>query len=282
MKIYLIDDDENVCRILKILIEKKNLGEICGVAGNGLDALEDLDYVTPDICIVDLLMPLMDGITFVEKAREKYPDICFIMLSQVDNKAMVSQAYESGITFFIQKPVNGVEVERVLSGVIENLNMKRTFHQVQSLLGGTGAAVAQEQPAVRDEKPYGKRLRSILQTLGILGESGSSDIIALVEYLVENEGEAGRVTVSELCSRFSPGNPKAMEQRLRRAAAAGLSNLAHFGLESYDSDVFQSLASLYTFEQLRKEMDFIRGKSETRGKVSLKYFLHALAFACNS
>ena len=39
MKFYLIDDDANVCNILKIIIQQKKLGEVCGMAGNGMDAL---------------------------------------------------------------------------------------------------------------------------------------------------------------------------------------------------------------------------------------------------
>ena len=62
MKFYLIDDDANVCNILKIIIQQKKLGEVCGMAGNGMDALEDLKFIQPDIVIIDLLMPVMDGI----------------------------------------------------------------------------------------------------------------------------------------------------------------------------------------------------------------------------
>ena len=61
MKIYLIDDDASVCNILKIIIQQKKLGEVCGTASNGMDALEDLAYVSPDIVVVDLLMPIMQG-----------------------------------------------------------------------------------------------------------------------------------------------------------------------------------------------------------------------------
>ena len=293
MKIYLIDDDASVCNILKIIIQQKKLGEVCGTASNGVDALEDLAYVTPDIVIVDLLMPVMDGIHFVKKAREQYPDISFIMLSQVSSKEMITQAYECGVTFFIQKPVNGVEVVRVLTNVIDSIQMRRTFNQMQSLFlkdgqPASGSApvampnlqLASEQP---EEKPHIRRLRSILQKLGIIGESGSSDIITLVDYMIEQGPESGKFTVSELCSKFSPGNAKSMEQRIRRAVNAGLTNLANMGIEDYSNDTFHDFAgSIYSFEQIRKEMDYIRGRSDSHGKVSLKSFLNSLVFYCTS
>ena len=287
MKFYLIDDDANVCNILKIIIQQKKLGEVCGMASNGMDALEDLKFIQPDIVIVDLLMPVMDGIHFVRKAKELYPDITYVMLSQVSSKEMVAQAYECGVTFFLQKPVNGVEVVRVLGNVADSIQMKRTFQQMQSLFmkgspaEGEGVVLPQlNLPSEQqEEKPHIKRVRAVLQKLGIIGENGASDIITLVDYMIGQGPETGKFTVSELCSRFSPNNAKSMEQRIRRAVNAGLTNLANMGLEDYSNDTFQDLAgSLYSFEQIRREMDFIRGKSEVHGKVSLKSFLNSLIF----
>lgn len=245
-----------------------------------------------DIVVVDLLMPIMDGINFVRKAKEQYPDISYVMLSQVSSKEMISQAYECGVTFFIQKPVNGMEVVRVLTNVIDSIQMRRTFNQMQSLFlkdtpPNAAAApipeirLASEQPA--EEKPHIKRLRSILQKLGIIGESGSADIITLVDYMIEQGPESGKFTVSELCSKFSPNNSKSMEQRIRRTVNAGLTNLANMGIEDYSNDTFHDFAgSIYSFEQIRKEMDYIRGKSDSHGKVSLKNFLNSLIFYCTN
>lgn len=292
MKFYLIDDDASVCNVLKIIIQQKKLGEVCGMASNGVDALEDLNYVTPDIIIVDLLMPIMDGINFVKKAKEQYPDISYVMLSQVSSKDMISQAYECGVTFFIQKPVNGMEVVRVLTNVIDSIQMRNTFQQMQSLFLKDNPNPSLDTPVLpelrlreepAEEKPHIKRVRAVLQRLGILGESGSSDIITLVDYMIEQGTESGKVTVSQLCSKFSPANPKSMEQRIRRAVNAGLLNLANMGIEDYSNDTFHDFAgSIYSFEQIRKEMDYIRGKSMTHGKVSLKNFLNSLIFYCGN
>ena len=101
--------------------------------------------------------------------------------------------------------------------------------------------------------------------------------------MIEQGSESGKVTVSQLCSKFSPANPKSMEQRIRRAVNAGLLNLANMGIEDYSNDTFHDFAgSIYSFEQIRKEMDYIRGKSMTHGKVSLKNFLNSLIFYCGN
>ena len=79
MKFYLLDDDRTITNILKIIIQKRNLGEVCGTSTHAVEALEDIRILKPDIIITDLLMPEMDGITFVKKAKEILPDAACIM-----------------------------------------------------------------------------------------------------------------------------------------------------------------------------------------------------------
>lgn len=299
MNLYIVDDDRNVQNILKMIIRDRNLGTLCGTASNGADALEDMPYTKPDIVIVDLLMPEMDGITFVKKARTLWPDTAFIMLSQVASKDMIANAYESGIEFYIQKPINSVEVERVIRRVEQSMIDRSTLRQVQNIFLSQNAGTANpgispvnrafkagsSSPSSRlpidpVSKPHTVRLRSILQKLGISGERGSRDIIQLVEYLIEHQTRLSDATLGELCSKFSD-NPKSMEQRIRRAASMGMVNLANLGLEDYSNDIFTTYANtLYNFEQVRREMDFIRGKSTRHGNVKIKSFLNALVLTC--
>lgn len=279
MKFYLIDDDKNVLHILKRIIRDRMLGEIVGTAENGADALADLPLLNPDIVIVDLLMPEIDGITFVKRARSFAPDLTFIMLSQVASKDMIADAYSAGIEFYIHKPINSIEVESVLRRVSEALTAKRTLKQVQSIFQMQQSSL-QTQRTEATDKAYLVRLKSILQKLGITGERGSKDIITLVDYLIQHNQKVDDVTLSDLCSRFSD-NPKSMEQRIRRTASIGMVNLANLGLEDYANDTFTTYSnSLYNFEQVRREMDYIRGKSLRHGNVKIKNFLNALIQEC--
>ena len=280
MKFYLIDDDRNVLNILKLIIKSRQLGEVCGTAQSGTDGLDDLLTAQPDIIIVDLLMPEIDGISFVKKARNILPDCAYIMLSQVTSKDMIASAYESGIEFYIQKPVNSIEVESVIRKVIESLGARRTLTQVQNIF--LDQQMRTPSPAVEEtaEKQQILRLRSILRQLGIIGEKGSRDIITLVDYLMENDENMDDTTLSDLCSNFTD-SPKSMEQRIRRTAFTGMVNLANLGLEDYSNDIFTTYANtLYNFEQVRREMDYIRGKSDKHGNVKIKNFLNSLVLAC--
>lgn len=280
MKIYLIDDDPNILSILKIIIQTRNLGEICGLCSSPVDALEDLKYIKPDIVVVDLLMPGMDGITFVGQAKAQYPDIGYIMLSQVSNKDMISSAYESGVEFFIQKPINAIEVENVLSRVIQSITMKRALSSMQNIFAASMQDVMPKAPAQKKEPAHITKAKDILQRLGIIGEIGSKDIINVVDYMITHRDIASDMTLTELCARFSD-TPKSVEQRIRRTANTAMVNLAHLGLEDYSNDTFMEFSNtLFNFEQIRTEMDHIRGRNLKGGNVKIRNFLNALVSYC--
>ena len=278
MKFYLLDDDRTITNILKIIIQKRNLGEVCGTSTHAVEALEDIRILKPDIIITDLLMPEMDGITFVKKAKEILPDAACIMLSQVASKDMIENAYEEGIEFYIQKPLNSVEAEKVIQTVSRNLSMQRTLQKMQNIF--EDSVQTSVSPTPQKQKDYLPKLQKILQRLGIIGDAGSKDIITIIEYLIEEKEDVTNTTLHELCSHFTD-SPKTMEQRIRRAAANGMVNLAHLGLEDYGNETFTEYAnSLYNFEQVRKEMDFIRGKTNKHGNIKIRNFLNALLISC--
>lgn len=283
MKFYFVDDDRNIRNILKIIVSERGLGTVCGSSDNGNDALEDLPFVKPDIVIADLLMPEMDGISFVSKAREIWPDAVYVMLSQVSSKDMISSAYEAGVEFFIQKPINSVEVESVIRKVCEKLSMQRMVKKMQNIFMEdtfSNQAPLTSSPSQEQEDLVTSTLRNILQKLGIIGDIGSKDIITVVKYMSGHHELARDITLNELCLQFSD-NPKSMEQRIRRTAANGLVNLAHLGLEDYANEIFVEYSgTLYNFEQVRKEMDYIRGKSDKHGNVRIRQFLNALCAYC--
>lgn len=289
MLFYLIDDDPAVLNVLRMIIEDSGCGCVCGTASSGQDALEDLNYMRPHIVIVDLLMPGMDGIAFVRQAHARFPQLHFVMLSQVTSKDMVAEAYATGVDFFISKPINSIEVVGVLRRVGQLITMDSTLEQMRSLLGGGGvrpAAPAMEPvPApsapAEEEDRVQSSLNMVLHRLGISGDPACRDIAQVVSYLLSQDNGQPQDTVSQLCARFSD-SPKAMEQRIRRAATAGMANLANLGIEDYYNEAFTEYAgTLYHFEQIRREMDCIRGKSTTHGRVSVKKFLYALAALCS-
>lgn len=257
------------------------MGEVCGIGYSTVDALDDLKYIKPDIIVVDLLMPDMDGITFVRQLSPELPDSAFIMLSQVSDKEMITVAYESGVEFFVQKPINAIEVESVLTKVIQSLSMKRTLNGMQNLLRDHMQELSPKGPEKSEKEPvHLQKAKDVLQHLGIIGEIGSRGILLAVDYMISNPEMAADKKLSDLCAHFCD-NPKSAEQRIRRTVNVAMSNLAHLGLEDYANDTFVEYSNtLFNFEQVRREMDYIRGRSTKRGNVKIRNFLNALVSYC--
>lgn len=100
MKYYIVEDDPNIILILKQIISDCSLGTVIGEAKDGRIALSEINNLKPDIALVDLFIPSLDGISLVQQIDKS---IGTIMISQVSAKDMVSRAYEAGVNFFYSK-----------------------------------------------------------------------------------------------------------------------------------------------------------------------------------
>ena len=114
MKFYLIDDDPNILNILKLIIDNRGLGSVCGTGSTGVEGLEDIRVLKPDIVIVDLLMPEMDGIQAQKEIKKIDGGAKVIMCSAMGQQAMVIESIQAGAKDFIVKPF---QAERVIEAV---------------------------------------------------------------------------------------------------------------------------------------------------------------------
>lgn len=276
MKFYILDDHAQVIRIIENIIEEGALGEVIGTSTDAKDAVTQILALNPDILIIDFLMPEMDGPRVVAQIKTLRPECQCIMLSQVSAKNLIEKAYHAGISFFISKPVNQLEVTRVIKQVTEKILMTRKFAALQNLLGhqDTNRSTAM----MPEEKSLQKMalIKHTLAKIGIMGEAGAEDILKICQYYVESKLSTTQIKVNDVCLQICD-NPKAMEQRLRRAINRGLINLANLGIEDYMNDTFIRFSStLYDFESIKAEMDYIRGKRTSGGKINARKFIDNL------
>lgn len=273
MKFFIVEDDFNVVNLLKQIINDKNLGTVISHSLDSEKAKEDILILKPDIVLIDLLMPKKDGITLMNEIKEENPDINFIMISQVKEKNMISKAYKNGVEYYISKPINAIEVENVIKKEIKQIEENKVINQINDLVDNANLDIN-----INKENNHEQNIKKILNEIGILGESGSKDIINICSYLISSDNEMDDYTIKDICSKFNDSY-KAVEQRIRRAALKGLRNLAHLGVEDYMNKTFQKYSnSLYDFKEIRNEMDYIRERSNKRGKVNFKKFIDNILF----
>ena len=271
MRIYIVEDDISVISILEDIVEREGLGSLVGDTTEGEPDLEHILAVDPDLVLIDLLMPGKDGIQVVRELRERGSQAKFIMISQVSSKEMIAKAYIAGVEFFIQKPINLIEVRNVIRSVSKHIENERALKAIQSVFASRETATAPRDPQDRQRR----RIKYILSQLGMAGEKGAQDITKMCLYLLEEGQTASQMGVSALCAALSDG-PRTMEQRARRAVEKGMSHIASLGVEDYNNELFVRYAArLFSFPEVRREMSYHQGKG-AGGKVNLKIFLDGL------
>ncbi|HBP63013.1 MAG TPA: sporulation transcription factor Spo0A [Desulfosporosinus sp.] len=105
-KIIVADDNRNLCQMLKTYIEDQDDLIIVGEAHNGLEAMELIQTQEPDLIILDLVMPNLDGLGVLERinARTAMMRPKIIMLTAFGQESLTHQAMTLGVDYFILKP----------------------------------------------------------------------------------------------------------------------------------------------------------------------------------
>ena len=115
---YLVVDDSVFARknIMK-LIESFG-GELAGEAGDGCTAITEYERTHPDVVLMDITMPQMEGIEAVERIVRQHPEARIIMVSSVGYQENVVSALQKGARHFIQKPVKAEVLYEVIRYVL--------------------------------------------------------------------------------------------------------------------------------------------------------------------
>jgi two-component system response regulator (stage 0 sporulation protein A) len=105
-KVIVVDDNRNLCNLLKTYIEAQDDLSIVGVAHDGLEAMELIQTQQPDLIILDLVMPSLDGLGVLERlnARTTTTRPKVIMLTAFGQESLTHQAMTLGVDYFILKP----------------------------------------------------------------------------------------------------------------------------------------------------------------------------------
>ncbi|HEX9232843.1 MAG TPA: response regulator [Candidatus Acidoferrum sp.] len=117
---YLVVDDSVFAR--KNIIKMVQLfgGEIAGEAGDGLTAIAEYNRTKPDIVLMDITMPQMEGIEAVERIVRQYSEARIVMVSSVGYQENILAALQKGAKHFVQKPVKPEVLYEILRYVLSD------------------------------------------------------------------------------------------------------------------------------------------------------------------
>lgn len=114
IRVLLADDDEGFLASLRELIERQPELSVIGTATDGLAAIELVDELGPDAAVLDLHMPLLDGVSTVARLRKDHPHLCLIALTGDEAPALHRAAKESGADDVLLKT-------ELVDGLVERL-----------------------------------------------------------------------------------------------------------------------------------------------------------------
>lgn len=125
-KVLVVDDEQIVLDAVKFIVSKRedNL-VVCGTASSGREAIELTKQLMPDIIIMDIRMPGINGIDAIREIKHVYPDMKFIIISAYEQFEFAKQAVQLGVKEYILKPINRLKLNQILDQLIEELELEQ-------------------------------------------------------------------------------------------------------------------------------------------------------------
>ncbi len=302
MRFFLVDDDGAIRSVMKHIIEGEKLGLVIGEAETGAKVTSNiLQFNDIDIVIMDLLMPDRDGIETIKSWNGEFKGKV-IMLSQVETKELIGDAYMEGVDYYVTKPINKKELVAVINKVMQSILLEKTVNDIRfslnSLLetnmeSAASGSVAQAGAKIVESAEF------LLSELGIIGENGSKDLLEMVQYLYEHEINDGfdlhfpslkdlfeKLSLMRLGKAASPlelnRETKASEQRVRRAIYQSITHWANIGLSASTNAKFENYATkFFDFSTIRCKMTELSNEQEVlpkQVKIHTKKFIQVLYF----
>lgn len=129
LKVLMVDDQIILRESLKFIIEQDNEIEVIGSAGNGMEALELCKKEAPDLILMDIMMPICDGVEGTKLIKELNPSIKVLILTTFNDTENVSKALQNGADGYILKNVKPDELILAIKSTAKGLTIlhKNTF-----------------------------------------------------------------------------------------------------------------------------------------------------------
>jgi len=223
-------------------------------------------------------MPDILGIEVVEKAIPLHPMTLFVMVSQVEAKTLLANAYAAGIEFFIHKPINRNEILAIADRVLEKQRLRSTLEQIENSLAEVRSPKVTKTEET-NEQTLKKRFQLIFSDLGILGETGSRELQTIVLRFKDTEEQLSDLPLRLIYKAIAGTEEEiqSIEQRIRRIIKQALGNIAIRGLEDFHDEYFERYASKYfDFAEVRERVLELRQKRASTFRINIRKFLIAL------
>ena len=119
IKVLIVDDQEIVRRGLKMTIELEEDMTVAGEATNGEDAIKTAGLINPDVVLLDVQMPVMDGIIAAKEIHLAQPDLPILMLTNYSQDEQLYAALQSQVSGYLLKDISGDDLTAAIRGAVK-------------------------------------------------------------------------------------------------------------------------------------------------------------------
>jgi len=171
--VLVADDEASIRHVLTLVLAEQ--GYEVRAVGDGEEALKELSARPYDVVISDVRMPKVDGMALLEKARQTWPDVTFVVMSAYGTKDQALEAVAKGAWDFLQKPFKPEEVVFLLRKAEERLRLVRENRRLKSTRGEGGwlDRLEGDSEPMRALKRQLERVARAPTTVLVTGESGT-------------------------------------------------------------------------------------------------------------
>jgi len=211
----------------------------------------------------------------------------FIMISQVEEQEMISNAYKSGILFYINKPINMIETISVISNVKKQVELEQSISVIKNIIF---PETIQKTEEVKKEvqQSISEKLLQIFSDIDIVGTSGADELKLVILRIIDKKEmypskpyqlkEIYMEVAKELYGNMlATINCKSMEQRIRRTIGKSMSAVANLGVENLNNNIYMKYSSsLFEIKQVKQEIQHLKDSSIEQGKINTKKFIEGI------
>lgn len=117
--VLIVDDAQDFRELLRLCLARNSQINIVGEASNGIEGVAATVALSPDVVILDLSMPVMDGLQAAPLIKKKRPAVRIVVLTGFEASEMEAKALAAGADAFVEKSAVLTELERAIFGVLE-------------------------------------------------------------------------------------------------------------------------------------------------------------------
>jgi DNA-binding NarL/FixJ family response regulator len=173
IRILLVDDQALLCEVLKTWLEVEKDFEVVGIANNGEEGIDKVETLRPDIVLIDIEMPGMDGLNATSVIVQRFPHVKVIVLSAHDDDAYVGKSVRAGAKGYILKSTTAEELASKIRTIYTS-NDRILDDRINNIvdLASLKEEILQEMKLV-----YQKQLETQLAKLPTNGSNGSGEYV---------------------------------------------------------------------------------------------------------